>query len=103
MNPMVLHALSGHVERRAHRGAATANSPTSPHCAAVAVHRRHPHQSSEPPTVEGSEFGEFGQKGPSNGASDPWGGTEKFLASDPGRTFFDGRVEVLLDGSQLLP
>jgi hypothetical protein len=45
-----------HVERRAHRSAATANSPASPHCAAVAVHRRHPHQSSEPPTVEGSEF-----------------------------------------------
>src|SRR3954469_1048984 len=75
---------SGHVERRAHCGAATANSPTSPHCAAVAVHRRHTLQSSEPPTVEGSEFGEFGQEGPSNGASDPWDGTEKFLVSDPG-------------------
>src|SRR3954454_6556251 len=93
---------SGHVERRADGGAATTNNTTPPHGAAVAVHRRHTDQGRKPPAVECPEFGEFGQQGAGNGASNTRDGTEQLLVSGPGRTFFDGRAEILLDRGESL-
>jgi hypothetical protein len=73
-----------HVQHAAYLGTAAPDDPLAPLFAAVIGHGGETRECGDPFTVEGAQFGQFGEQGRGGRRSDAWNAAQQVILRAPG-------------------